>query len=81
MPRSYYITYDKKRQTILNAANSVKPSKLSQLRKEVMLSLKEWRDGLYDEDCSMEDFMQQVFSFHTPMFDKDLDDIEITSCS
>jgi len=75
MPRSYYITYDKKRQTILNAANSVKPSKLAQLRKEVMLSLKEWRDGLYDEDCSMEDFMQQVFSFHTPMFDEDLDDI------
>lgn len=75
MPRSYYITYDKKRQTILTAANTVKPSKLVQLRKEVMLSLKEWRDVLYNEDCPMEDFMQQAFSFHTPMFDEDMDDI------
>ena len=75
MPRSYYITYDKKRQTILTAANAIKPSKLVQLRKEVMLSLKEWHDVLYNEDSSMEDFMQQAFSFHTPMFDEDLDDI------
>ena len=75
MPRSYYITYDKKIQTILTTANAVKPSMLVQLRKEVMLSLKEWRDVLYHEDSSMEDFMQQAFSFHTPMFDEDIDDI------
>ena len=75
MPRSYYITYDKKIQTILTTANAVKPSMLVQLRKEVMLSLKEWRDVLYHEDSSMKDFMQQAFSFHTPMFDEDIDDI------
>ena len=75
MPRSYYITYDKKRETILTAENTVKPNKLVQLRKEVMKVLKERHDGLYDEDCPMEDFMQQAFSFHTPMFDEDIDDI------
>ena len=75
MPRSYYITYDKKRETILTAANTVKPNKLVQLRKEVMKVLKGRHDGLYDEDCPMEDFMQQAFSFHTPMFDEDIDDI------
>lgn len=75
MPRSYYITYDKMRETILTAANTVKPNKLVQLRKEVMKVLKERHDGLYDEDCPMEDFMQQAFSIHTPMFDEDIDDI------
>lgn len=75
MPRSYYITYDKERQTILTAANTAKPSKMVQFRKEVMKSLKEWHDGLYNEDSPMEDFMQQAFSFHTPIFDEDMDEI------
>ena len=74
-PRSYYITYDKKRQTILSADNTVKPSKLVQFRKEVMKALKERHDNIYEEKSSLEDFMQQAFSFHTPILDEDMDDI------
>lgn len=75
LPRSYYITYDKKRQTILTAENTVKPSKLVQFRKEVLKALKNWHDDSYSESSSMEDFMQQAFSFHSPIMDEDMDDV------
>lgn len=75
MPRSYYITYDKNRQTLLSAANTVNSSKLVQLRKEVLKALKEWHDDLYEENNSMEEFMQQAFSFRAPIDDEDIDDV------
>lgn len=77
MPRSYYITYDKKRQVFLNVSNTVRRSHMVKFRHEVLNMLKQWNDNMCDDDVTMESFTRHVFSFHTPVIDEDDVDEEL----
>jgi len=69
MPKSYYITYDKKRKMFVTALNTVKPSMMRHFREEALRSIKLQYDENYGEKSDWDDFVQSVFSFHCPMFD------------
>lgn len=69
IPHAYYITYDKRRDCLLNVTNSVKPQAMQQFRKLVLKSLKSERDLKYEEGISWEDFTESIFSFHCPMIE------------
>lgn len=69
VPHAYYITYDKRRDCLLNVTNSVKPHALQQFRNIVLKSLKSEHDHNYDECSPWEDFTKSIFSFHCPLID------------
>lgn len=76
LPKSYYITYDKRRKAFLNARDAVKPSMMKLFREEVLRSIKPHYDDNYVEKSSWESFLQSVFSFHCPIIDlSDCDEI------
>ena len=68
LPHSYYITYDKRHDCMLDVANSVKPNSVQAFRQKVLKSLKhqydEMYDGMYGERCSWDEFTASIFSFH-----------------
>lgn len=67
LPRSYYITYDKRRKEILTAANALKKSKLRLFKNEVLRSLQPEYDENMGEESDWDGFTKAVFSFHCPM--------------
>lgn len=67
LPRSYYITYDKRRGTLLNAANFIKPAQMQAFRKMVIKSLKPEFDLWRGESSTWDEFTCSIFSFHTPV--------------
>lgn len=71
MPKSYYITYDKRRQMLLTASNTIKPSMMKSFREEALRIIKPQYDKNNDGKSNWDDFLQSVFSFHCPMFDMD----------
>lgn len=76
LPKSYYITYDKRRKIFLTASNTILPSKMKFFRTEVLKSLKQKYEENYGGTIAWDDFVQSVFSFHCPMFDmSDWDEI------
>lgn len=68
MPRSYYVTYDKSRQILLNASNTIKPNMIKRFRKETLARLKRRYDKNNGGESDLDDFKQLVFSFYCPMF-------------
>lgn len=75
LPKSYYITYDKKRKVFLTASNTVRTSMMKRFRKEALRSIKLLYDENYVGKSDWDGFLQSVFSFHCPMFDmSDWDD-------
>lgn len=71
MPKSYYITYDKRRKMFLTASNTIKPSMMKSFREEALRKIKPQYDKNYNGKSDWDDFLQSVFSFHCPMFDMD----------
>ena len=69
MPKSYYITYDKRRKMFLTASNTIKSSMIKSFREETLRNIKPQYDENYGETCNRDDFLQSVFSFHCPLFD------------
>lgn len=69
MPKSYYITYDKRRKMLVTASNTVKTTMMKQFREETLRRIKLQYDENYDGTSDYDDFLQSVFSFHCPMFD------------
>lgn len=69
MPKSYYITYDKRRKMLVTASNTVKTTMMKQFREEALRRIKLQYDESYDGTSDYDDFLQSVFSFHCPMFD------------
>ena len=69
MPKSYYITYDKRRKMFLTASNTVRSSMIKSFREETLRNIKPQYDENYGETCDWDDFLQSVFSFQCPMFD------------
>lgn len=69
MPKSYYITYDKRRKMLVTASNTVKATMMKQFREEALRKIKPLYDENYDGTSDWNDFLQSVFSFHCPMFD------------
>lgn len=69
MPKSYYVTFDKKRQKFLTASNSINPSMMKRFREEVLKNIKQQYDENFGETSDWNEFSQSVFSFHCPMFD------------
>lgn len=69
MPKSYYITYDKRRKMLVTASNTVKTTMMKQFREEALRRIKLQYDENYDGTSDYDDFLQSVFSFHCPMFD------------
>lgn len=63
MPRSYYITYDKHRQTMLSADNTIKPERKKQFVQEVLSELKRMYEETYEDNSSMEEYIEYVQSF------------------
>lgn len=76
MPRSYYITYDKRRHVFVNASNTIKPSMVKFFRKEVLKNMqKQYSDNFGDESV-WNDYLRLVFSFHCPIVDLEgMDDV------
>lgn len=76
MPRSYYITYDKRRHMIVNASNTIKPSMMKIFRKKVLKNMqKQYSDNFGDESV-WNDYLRLVFSFHCPIVDLEgMDDV------
>lgn len=76
LPRSYYITYDKRKNTFLTADNAIRPAMLRTFRRKMLDRLKMEYDSNYGEVSSWEDFFSSVASFHSPILDLEgLDDI------
>ena len=76
MPRSYYITYDKRRHMIVNASNTIKPSMMKLFRQEVLKNIKKQYSENFGEESAWEDYLQTVFSFHCPIVDLEgVDDV------
>lgn len=74
MPRSYYITYDKKRNQFLTTENAIKSSETNNVRNLALKYLKVIYDENLGEESSFEDFTKSVFTFHCPFMDMaDLD--------
>lgn len=69
MPHSYYITYDKRRDCLLDLKNSVKPGSVHAFRKEVLKSMKPQYDEVYERLSSWDEFTYAIFSFHCPAID------------
>lgn len=69
MPKSYYITYDKKRKMLVTASNTVKTTMIKQFREEALRRIKLQYDENNDGTSDWNAFLQSVFSFHCPMFD------------
>ena len=69
MPKSYYITYDKRRKMLVTASNTVKTTMMNRFREEALRRIKLQYDENYDGTSDWYDFQQSVFSFHCPMFD------------
>lgn len=69
LPREYYITYDKRREGLLDVNNSVKPAMLQQFRHLVLESLKKEYDFCYERESSWADFTHRIFSFHCPILE------------
>ena len=69
MPKSYYITYDKRRKMLVTASNTVKTTMMKQFREEVLRRIKQQYDENYNETSDYDDFLRSMFSFHCPMFD------------
>lgn len=69
MPRSYYITYDKKRNEFLTSENALKSSEINHVRSLALKYLKVIYDENMGEESSFEDFTNVVFTFHCPLVD------------
>lgn len=69
MPKSYYITYDKRRKMLVTASNTVKTTMMKQLREEVLRRIKPQYDENHGMTSDWSGFLQSMFSFHCPMFD------------
>lgn len=69
MPRSYYITYDKKRNQFLTTENAIKSSEINNVRNLTLKYLKVIYDENLGEESSFEDFTKAVFTFHCPFVD------------
>lgn len=65
----YYITYDKRREGLLDVCNSIKPEMMLPFRKMVLESLKAEYDLRYEKKSSWDEFTSCVFSFHCPSID------------
>lgn len=66
LPHGYYITYDKRREGLLDVSNSVKPEMMLEFRKIVLRSLKAEYDLRYEKKSSWDKFTSCIFSFHCP---------------
>lgn len=76
MPRSYYITYDKRRHTFVTASNTIKSDKMVLFREELLRSMQRQHQEYFGEYTAWEDYLRSVFSFHCPMVDLEgVDDI------
>jgi len=64
MPRSYYITYDKRRKIFLHASNTIKPSMMGRFRNLALKSLKAQYDLNNKNESTWNDFIQLTFSFN-----------------
>lgn len=69
MPKSYYITYDKRQKMFVTASNTVKTTMMKQFREETLRRIKLQYDENFGETTGWDGFLQSVFSFHCPMFD------------
>lgn len=69
MPKSYYITYDKRRKMLVTASNTVKTTMMKRFREEALRRIKQQYDENNGGTSDWGDFLQSVFSFHCPMFD------------
>lgn len=67
LPRSYYITYDKRLKKILTASDALKKSKLRLFRNEALKSIHQEYDEKSGRESDWKDFTRSVFSFHSPM--------------
>ena len=66
LPHSYYITYDKRRECLLDVSNSVKPNSMLPFRKMVLKSLKAQYNQCHSKRYSWDEFTRSIFSFHCP---------------
>jgi len=66
LPRSYYVTYDKRRNGFLTAGEMIKRGKEDDFRMAVLRRLKKMRDERYEETSQWEDFTRAVFSSSAP---------------
>lgn len=69
LPRSYYITYDKKRGCLLDVSNFVKPAKVQQLRMLALKSMKPQFDRAHGGISTWEDYSTSVFATHSEFYD------------
>lgn len=69
LPHSYYITYDKRRDCMLDVANSVKPNSVQPFRLKVLKSMKPQYDEMYERRSSWDEFTWNIFSFHCSSID------------
>lgn len=76
MPRSYYITYDKRRHVFVNASNTIKPSMVKLFRKEVLKNMQRQYSDNFGDESVWNDYLRLVFSFHCPIVDlESMDDV------
>ncbi len=69
LPRSYYITYDKKRGCLLDVSNFVHPSKVQRLRMLALKSMKAKFDRVHGGISTWEDYSTSVFANHSEYYD------------
>lgn len=66
LPRSYYATYDKRRNVFLSAGNTIKEESRSKIALAALRSIKKQYDENNESESQWDDFVKEIFSYCFP---------------